>query len=356
MNTMSYKKILCVDDNDKNIKIYNELFDGEYDMYSAISGEECMDMVHVIQPDLILMDVMMTGIDGFEATKRIKSNPATAHIRVILVSARSALEDRLQGYESGADGYLCKPFDLIELREIVKSHLKLKSIDEVNSIKDQLTMLIAHELRTPLNGIVGNVSYLSTLKDVPSEIKECLSEIAKCTERLHDFSDKALLMIQLSSLIETELSLNCINDVVKDVIEEVKVVGERKECFIELIEHSEHSFLMNKDLVGFALEIVLKNALDYSYANSKVQVVVRHSGNVVNVIVSDHGTGVSTKQLNELFDLYSVSDVMHHDNGVGLSLSVAKKIVNCHGGDVSACHTEGGGLTVNFSFNIAERA
>ena len=120
------EKILIVDDYDINVKILQELLVGQYELAVANSGEQCLEKIHQFEPDVILLDIMMPGIDGYETCRRIKADPRSELTQVILVSARSSIESRLKGYEVGADDYVAKPFDNDEFLAKIKVQLRLK--------------------------------------------------------------------------------------------------------------------------------------------------------------------------------------------------------------------------------------
>ena len=120
-------KILCIDDNSRNLRILQELLEDEYDLECANSGEEGLSCVERIMPDMILLDVMMPGIDGYSVCRKIKSDPDTASIPIVLVTARTQQEDRDLGKAAGADGYLAKPFDPDVLLDLVENHVAPKA-------------------------------------------------------------------------------------------------------------------------------------------------------------------------------------------------------------------------------------
>jgi putative two-component system response regulator len=119
-------RILLVDDSDINLKVMDKLLQGDYELACARSGEECLAQLPTFEPDLILLDVMMPGIGGYETCRRIKSSPLGPFTQVVLVSAKASRTERLQGYEVGADDYVIKPFDHEELRAKVRVQLQLR--------------------------------------------------------------------------------------------------------------------------------------------------------------------------------------------------------------------------------------
>ena len=123
-------KILIVDDNATNIAVLEEILADEYNVMTAISGEGCLAVVETFRPDLILLDIMMPGIDGYETCRRIRANATLKNVRIILVSAQISGSKRLKGCEVGADDYVTKPFGEKELLTKVRFYLRLKRVDQ----------------------------------------------------------------------------------------------------------------------------------------------------------------------------------------------------------------------------------
>lgn len=141
-------KILVVDDNHTNLAIMQEIFDGHYELKSATSGKECLVLADRFLPDLILLDIMMPGIDGYETCRRLRRNPNLPHTKIIMVSAKAMLSERLAGYEAGADDYLTKPFEEQELLSKVRVYMRLKSVEETNQLTEELNGRLDQTNRT----------------------------------------------------------------------------------------------------------------------------------------------------------------------------------------------------------------
>ena len=152
--------ILAVDDDAIVLDMYQAILDSAYNLHLTSSAEEALEFLSSRpRVDLILLDIMMPKMDGYEACRRIRANPLFSDLKVILVSAKMMLDDKLQGYEIGADDYITKPFDASELLAKVKVFLRLKNVEEINKIKTNLINLLYHETRTPLTSIFGYASF-----------------------------------------------------------------------------------------------------------------------------------------------------------------------------------------------------
>ena len=118
------KKILAVDDNPTNIKILKKLLSEEYDLKTATTGEEALEIAQKFIPDLILLDIMMPGLDGYEVCRRLRERSALLDTTIIMVTAKGHLEDKIKGHEVGADDYITKPFDDTDLQDSIKFFLR----------------------------------------------------------------------------------------------------------------------------------------------------------------------------------------------------------------------------------------
>ena len=143
------KKILIVDDDEINVEILHELLKEQYALATASSGQQCLEKIGRFKPDLVLLDIVMSGMDGYEACRRIKSDSQSETTHIILISSKTSIESRLKGYEVGTDDYIVKPFDNDELLAKIKVQIRLRdAIMNLSSLYDQLS----EELR--LAGIV----------------------------------------------------------------------------------------------------------------------------------------------------------------------------------------------------------
>ena len=152
--------ILIVDDTTKNIQVLgNMLYSKGYNISVATSGKEALESVKAKTPDLILLDIQMPEMDGFEVCKNLKSNPSTKEIPVIFLTAVTDPEKIVHGFELGAVDYITKPLNPAELFMRVATHIEIKEsrtkLEELNATKDKFFKIIAHDLRNPFAGIMG---------------------------------------------------------------------------------------------------------------------------------------------------------------------------------------------------------
>ena len=154
-------KVLVVDDQLSNVIILEEILE-DYEVRSAQSGSQALSIVEKFDPDVILLDIMMPGMNGYEVCERLRKNNSISRAKIVMVSAKAGVSERLKAYEIGADDYITKPFDNYELLAKVKVYFRLKTIEEVDRLK---TKLLEHLCRGPANPITHIIKPLMALLD-----------------------------------------------------------------------------------------------------------------------------------------------------------------------------------------------
>jgi DNA-binding response OmpR family regulator len=220
------KTILIVDDEEIIISCIQTFLDGlGYEFISATSGQQALDVLSSQSVDLVLLDVMMPGLDGFAVCKRIKENPRTKNIPVLMVTALKEIEDRIMSMEVGADDFLPKPLEETELQIRVKSLLRIKSyndelskslaelqhkndrLEHLEELKNDLIHMIVHDLKGPLTLIMVNLDILSVEQDEISPQKlDRLKSATKHCQELQEMIDE-ILMIAIMEEDKMTLSL-----------------------------------------------------------------------------------------------------------------------------------------------------
>jgi len=192
-------KVMIVDD-DPNIGLLVEMTlrkKGDFQIINCSSGEMALEAIAHDKPDIVLLDIMMPGMDGYEVCKAIKSSPDTKFISVIILSARREMGDKIKGMDLGADDYIVKPFDPDELLSRVKARLRIQELErelmEKNQLQTVLSMSVTlqHEINNPLAGIMGNAELLKEWKALPQgEVDESIAAITQQARRIRDIVQK----------------------------------------------------------------------------------------------------------------------------------------------------------------------
>lgn len=330
-------KILAVDDNPTNNEIVLEILEDDYKVQCVSSGEEALAIAETYQPDIILLDIMMPGIDGYETCRRLRSESYGCNAKIIFLSAKAMTSERLKGYDAGADDYLTKPFDREELLSKVKVFSRLKSTEEVDQLKSSVIRLIGHELRTPLNGMLSGLDLLSQNNNTdPTERQEITSLVTRNIHRLHHLVERAIRLCQIEAdHYAWTLHRVDMQDLVKTAVFHQSKIAEERQIILKPGGDQQAMVVMDHEAMRKeVLEAIINNAIRFSPEGAEVTICTQIDEHDVTVTIRDQGKGIPADQQSHLFTGFSECDIMHHSQGTGLSLAIAQRIVHQHGGSI----------------------
>lgn len=170
-------KVLAVDDNPANLAIMREMIAGEHLLMTAESGEAALKIAYEFRPDITLLDIMMPGLDGYEVCRKMRADPRLTTNKIIMVSAKALVSERLQGYSAGADDYVTKPFEEKELLAKIRVFLRLKTAMEMDHLKMGMKSLLGPEMNARLSGIILPSSILMSDTDLEGIERKMLAEM-----------------------------------------------------------------------------------------------------------------------------------------------------------------------------------
>lgn len=362
--------ILIVDDNPKNLQVLGKLLQYEnFEVEFAIDGQSALDWMEAKKFDLMLLDINMPVISGFEVCKKIRSNPKFDKMPIIFLTADIDRESILKGFELGAQDYVTKPFDSRELIMRVKTHLSLKNsrekLEELNlSLEDKVKertaeLLIAkekaeetdrlktvflnnlsHELRTPMNGILGFINLLKK-PELEEEKKEKYIEIVNISaERLLDTMDELVVISRI------EAGDNMLHITSFDLNQEMhfqfaffKPKADKKG--IQLLcsnKIDSNAAIIKSDKIKIAsiLTNLINNAIKFTNKGTVEFGNYIENGNLV-IFVKDTGVGIPTNRLEAIFERFVQADtrLTREHEGLGLGLSITKAYVEALGGKIA---------------------
>ncbi|MDH3600269.1 MAG: hybrid sensor histidine kinase/response regulator [Candidatus Tectomicrobia bacterium] len=330
-------KILLVDDNPVNIDLLEMLLGDDYVLETASSGEQALQVTQKFHPDLILLDIMMPGIDGYETCRQLRAMPPSRHIKIIMVSAKAMVPDRLQGYEAGADDYISKPFNNGELLAKVRVYLQLKSLQEIDHLKTDVLTLLSHETNTPLNGILGPLQLLREAPEMEASERNELIEMAYSSATcLHTLYSKVctLSAMRAGRGFFTYASAD-IRKVVQTAITITTPAAAARGVHIALTCPEAAMAELDSERIQEVVTALLENAIEVSSLDSQVDVCVVEEDAHICISVTDHGPGIAEDFVAHVFQPFARDDMRHHTGGHGLSLAIAKQIVEAHKGTIA---------------------
>jgi two-component system sensor histidine kinase/response regulator len=340
-------KILAVDDNVIDIMTIERLLSEHYDLKTASTGEQALEMAADFQPDIILLDNMMPGLDGGDVCRQIRSDSRLRHTKIIMVSGKSQVSERIEAYQAGADDYITKPFNEDELLAKIQVYLRLKSVEELDQFKTDVLTLLCHEARTPLNSLIAPVEMLMSEEEVDAEEKKLLIEMVhSAAKRLHRFFENVMLLSYLKS---GKLPLNPepadLCDVVHEAVCNLATKAAEHNVTIEEKFDPGPAVNIDRQRITMVVTSILDNAIRFSPPDARINVGVTGDSESVCVSVTDRGEGIDPDYLPYVFEELSDPDIDHHSRGQGLSLAIARQIVLQHNGTIGAESTEGAGST-----------
>lgn len=341
-------RILIVDDTVDTVELLRKRLRAEgYDTAEAFDGEECLSKVPDYEPDLIILDIMMPKLNGYEVCHRLKNCENTRYIPILMLTAKSETSDKVKGLDIGADDYISKPFDYKELSARVRSLLNIKAAREklVKEEKsDALSLMmdeVAHEVRNPLVSIGGFARRVHDNLPEGNPNRKYMEMIIEDVGRLENILRQ---LIEMQTMSLSFLEPTDINNVVAKALDLHGEEMEEKDVTLETEYMKEPPVILaDKEQLMRAFSNLIQNALDALTAQVRiVRITTRTSEGRVEVEISDTGRGISRETMKKIFDPLFTSKVY----GPGLGLTFALKIVQEHRGAISMESEPGKGTTV----------
>jgi signal transduction histidine kinase len=362
------KKILVIDDEEWLREMMQlALQQRGFEVIEASDGADGVQKARKELPDLILCDVNMSKLDGYRTLTSLRNEVPTATIPFILMTGSADSASMRHGMELGADDYLPKPFTPEGLYAAVDARLKKAQTvrDEaerkLTHLRDNISLMMPHELRTPLNGIISNAELLAessaTLKS--TEVAEIGQDIQKSGERLARLIENFLIYAKLEMAANDPQNVNFLN---AGRTEHPK--GLVKEHATAQADQANRLQTLSLDLNDIAVPIaeeylskitdeLLQNAFKFSPADSPVRVSLTESANTVIFSVSDQGRGFTPEQIARVGAYMQFDRKLHEQQGQGLGLTIAKRLVELHGGKLSIVSDKVSGTVVSARFPVS---
>jgi len=336
-------KILIIDDEPQNVVLMREIlsYHPEYECRGAMSGLEALDTLKTYSPEIILLDVMMPGLDGYEVCRRIRSQNQHRFCKLIMISGMSMVDDRLKGYDAGADDYLTKPFVEDELLAKLLVYSKLNRMEEVDTLKTMALNILSHETRTPLNGIILGSDLLKGMDNLPEKAKEYIELVRESGLRIQELVEKISRYYSIKDGVHKTLSEGSLFSVISSIIKTLNCFFDKEMVRFEGDENIK--FTADWALITEAIGYLVDNSVKNSPESGHVSINCERKGTHIIIQIGDRGAGVEPSMAERVFDGLFTPDLLHHRRGTGLNLAIAKEIIEEHGGRISCKNREGGG-------------
>jgi two-component system, sensor histidine kinase and response regulator len=337
--------ILVVDDVMENIQLVERVFKNTgYTVVKATSGEEAFKVLEEITPNLILLDIEMPGLDGFEICSIIKQNPNTKEIPVIFVTTKNDQETIIKGFRLGAIDYITKPFYREELLLRVKNHLHIqiltKDLKESNKTKDKFFSIIAHDLRSPLSGLLGiSQILLDDIDDMSKqEILEISGQISNSAKKLFNLLENLLewSRVQTGGMKNNPDTIQ-LSDLFDNIEGLFVGVAFQKQIELELASFKEDiSIYADENILFTILRNLVSNALKFTPAGGTVSVTYKLLERYIEICVSDTGVGMDEEAKQKVFRLDETHSTpgTNQEKGTGLGLVLVKDLVTVNRGSL----------------------
>jgi CheY-like chemotaxis protein/two-component sensor histidine kinase len=337
---ISKATILIVDDNPNNVQLLKAVMTMRgFDVLVAKNGLHALETVKTDLPDLILLDIMMPEMDGFEACQKLKESPTTTNIPIIFLTAKSHIDDIMKGFELGAVDYITKPFSSNELVARVEIHLKLKFSQETvirqrNELRE-MVQILCHDLSNPLGAVISSFE-LSEYD--PAYLDQNKHLILSYVRRQYEIIG---LVRELRAIAEEKsvfsLSPVDVTKAVNESIETLQYQLARKNIkAVVSLEKNTYVLAEKVSLINSVLNNLLTNAIKFSYPDSIITVASQKKNGKVLISISDKGMGMPNDLKNKIYaiDRRNTRFGTMGEKGTGFGMPLVKKFVTEYGGTI----------------------
>lgn len=359
MNSIPYLEpseyILLVDDELDNLTVLSALLAQQgYTVRRVLNGQKALNLLRSQEPPaLVMLDIMMHEMDGYEVCKQIKRDEKTQDISVIFLSALDEVKNKVKGFEVGGSDYITKPFESLEVMARVenqlglrklKQHIKLESQlrqslikeKELTELKRRIITTISHEYRTPLSVILTSAELLEHYCDSENEKQQKhIKRIQQMVQHLSSLVNDVVLIneFEQDQVILKPITLNLI-EFGKILISEIKLVRKVQQKINFSYQGHEFFGKWDERILRQMLSHLLSNAIKFSPADSEIDLKLVQQQDTIQFQVQDRGIGILAENQEKIFDPFYRGDNIGTIQGEGVGLAIVKKCVNLYGGQI----------------------
>lgn len=378
--------ILVVDDIGENLQVLGNILNKEgFDTSFALNGKQALAIIEDTLPDLILLDISMPVMDGFEVCTILKKDERTKNIPIIFLTARTEIDNMVHGFTLGADDYVTKPFNTLELLARVKAHIDLKKskdyileqnkklsdlVDqlsknnvELNKLiasKDKFFSIIAHDLKGPVGNLNSFLNFMAEHSDVitKEEFQKDLMSLQSSSKKIKDLLENLLTWArsQRGDIEYKPDKFNLFRLIQSNILLFESSVKNKKITLRNLIEENQTGYF-DYEMIKTVFRNLISNAIKYTSENGFIIIIAKELERQIEITIKDTGTGMNKSVSQNLFKIdvkHFSTDGTNGEKGTGLGLILCKEFIDRHGGEIWVESEEGKGS--EFKFTIPKSA
>jgi two-component system sensor histidine kinase/response regulator len=347
---MQEKLLIVEDETDVAEMIRYNLEKESYRTIVAYSGAEALKAAEAHAPDLVLLDILLPDLSGWEVCRALKDRTKNHSISILMLTALSSEEARIKGLTLGADDFVTKPFSIKELllriRNMIDRQQTLRSLLEKAKEKDMSLSYLVHELKNSVT-VIGGFSALAMRKSDPKDYLGRINALAKHADSLlNDAFLLSRLEMQGGSLPMDPVDLGAL---IEEVVDSFANPAKEKRVEIAFTNQISPKVMGNATAIRQVLINLISNALKFSRAGGTVWISVTEDAQGAHLTVKDNGCGIPPKDLPRIFDRFYRAAGTEHIKGTGLGLYIVKLLINALAGRLSVESTHGSGTTFTVS-------
>jgi signal transduction histidine kinase len=345
----NFNRVLVVDDNPKNLRILADLLnDTGFEVMFALNGQQAIERSVIGNPDIILLDVMMPVMDGFDTCQHLKADDTTKDIPIIFMTALDDTYHKTKGFELGAVDYITKPIRMPEVLARVKTHLNIRRLQEelkekwqrekeINELKSRFIAIASHDIRNPVSSILLSCNLLKRYGDnLTTERRDTqLKRIERASNQIKRMLDDILVISKAESgkftphLHEVNLIEFC-----NEIVDEFRGISQNTHTITLCTRGEDFETKIDPNLLNHVFTNLLSNAIKYSPKGGEVVFELIHNEKYYIFNVIDEGIGISKEDQQNLFEAFHRGVNVGDISGTGLGLSIAKQFVELHNGEI----------------------
>lgn len=349
------------------------------------NGMEAVEVLQLALPDLVLLDIVMPEMDGFEVLNWIKQSITTAHLPVIVISAVDAQENIVRAIQSGADDYLTKPFDRAILQARIEAALSRKQLADfehdyqqvlqqeverktaelqrlnaklahLDQAKSDFLRLISHELRTPLNGLIGPLEILLN-GEASEETRVGLTEVVRdATDRLDQVVEQASMLsrLQIGDHSTLEREPVGLRPILQEIAEAARETLAQRKLILEPLPDCAYSVIGAKPLIEHAIRALFTTSYQLARRQSRLRILCLPTGRSISLLFMFQGDPLPEEITSEFFELFPSHQANVAGGNIGLGPALAYQIVRLFDGEATVTNLESGEVSITLKLLRAD--